>query len=61
MPDETAAILEILRSIGVYDWLTAKVKSESELDRNVSKRFSRINAIVHERRVSMQMNFQPYL
>ena len=31
MADETPAILEILRSIGVYDWLTAKVKSESEL------------------------------
>jgi hypothetical protein len=31
MPDETATILAILQSIGVYDWLTAKVKSEAEL------------------------------
>ena len=31
MPDETAEILEILRSIGLYDWLANKVKSEPEL------------------------------
>ena len=31
MADETAEILEILRSIGVYDWLSHKVKSEAEL------------------------------
>ena len=30
MPDETAAILEIMRDVGIYDFVIGKVKNQAE-------------------------------
>lgn len=45
MSDEATAILEILRSIGVYDWLSSKVKNESELIEMFKDDFGRLVAM----------------
>ena len=31
MANESAAIVEILKTVGVYDWLSKKIQNESEL------------------------------
>ena len=48
MADETKAILEILRSIGVYDWAVSKVKGERELIRMFTDNFESLMNLCQE-------------
>jgi hypothetical protein len=45
MADETKAILEILRSIGVYDWVVSNVKDQAELIRMFKDDFQALVAM----------------
>ena len=42
MADEEAAILEIMRSVGVYDFVMGKVKDEAEAVRMFREHFDQL-------------------
>jgi hypothetical protein len=48
MADETKAILEILRSIGVYDWAVSNVKDQAELIRMFKDDFESLMNLCQE-------------
>ena len=48
MPDETAAILEIMRAVGVYDFVIGKVKDQAEVVRMFKDDFQSLVSLCQE-------------